>query len=225
MPWIKRSSLVKQCEALEPTANETIELISVNVIGETNGITTLSIEGEEIGIHRSDFETEADYQRSITWAIKNYKAIRYHNDCIEKAISTATRIEIKSVSGTGSQDEFIRKIELTDQDKIKWLLEKFELPYLLKTSGPRFHKCRGNIKLTICYDTNEEHRMGYDHGYILGPIMNRNIDYSMHEGLKLPGPGGMKFKQGVTAELNEFLKNLGFSEEEIGIEKQAEPAG
>lgn len=220
---MKRSSLVKQCEALESTAAEMIELITVNVVGESNGITTLSVEGEEFGIHRSDFETETYYQQAIKWSVNNCKAIRYHNDCIENAMSTAIRIEIRSVPPTSSGGEFIRKTEITDHDTIKWLLEKFELPVVFKTTGPRYHKCRGNIKLTIFYDTNEEHRVGYDHGHIMMPISNRNIDYSKFEEIKLPGPGGMDFKQGVTAELNQFLKALGFSEEEIGIEKKADP--
>lgn len=159
-------------------------------------------------------------QFPISNAIKNHQAIRYHNACIEKAISTATSIEISSVSPVGSEGEFIRRVELTDRDKIKWLLERFKLPPQVKFSSPFYHMCRGNIKLTILYDSTEEHFMGFDHGWIMMPIVNTNIVYyEFSDGYKMYGPGSMEFKTGVCVELHEFLKELGFSEDEIGIER------
>jgi hypothetical protein len=144
----------------------------------------------------------------LRWYFGNLP-IAYHNRSIERAMESATRIDIIPIAvefnPDGSMQGNFRIISVTGKKEIAELLGRFKLPWHMTASG-RFHECGGHIGMMIVMPDAPDFEIHYDHGDGIYPIAT--------EGNR---PGFSKLSVEDCYFLNRYLNGLGFTDRELGM--------
>ena len=134
----------------------------------------------------------------------NYVAIAHHNRCLKDARMDCSQIQIRCkayLPGGYSP----KVVPITDQEKIIWVLERLRVTQRLRGSR-MYHDCSGHLE--ICFKSSDsEYVIRYDHGDGLYPPAR-------------PGdrPGFLQLETQACSELNSYLRAVGFTDDEMGLE-------